>query len=330
MLRSSFVPPPEIRALRVYTRHIWDLTADRTRYWQRLEKLLEDALCKLSAVVSKLAGHQTARAVIEAMIAGERDPRVLAALGRGKMRNDKLPALAEALSGMRFGPQHADAAASLLRAIDLLDAELRDLHERVTAHLAAVPAAWGVDAGGVTGPEAGRADDAAALPAADRLDEIPGLGREAAAGADRRDRPGHEPLPDPGGAGVLGRAHPDRAAVRAPQGPREEGARQHLRQADRRPGRLRRREHGHVPGRALPPPGLPPWRRRAEEGRLRRGPVHPRHRLAPAERPRRPLPRPRIRLARQAHRRSRKARNAQRQLEALGYDVIITLREDAA
>ena len=49
MLRSSFVPPPEIRALRVYTRHIWDLTADRTRYWQRLEKLLEDALCKLTS-----------------------------------------------------------------------------------------------------------------------------------------------------------------------------------------------------------------------------------------------------------------------------------------
>lgn len=69
MLRSSFVPPPEIRALRVYTRHIWDLTADRTRYWQRLEKLLEDALCKLTSVVSRLAGHQTARAVIEAMTA---------------------------------------------------------------------------------------------------------------------------------------------------------------------------------------------------------------------------------------------------------------------
>ena len=91
MLRSSFVPPPEIRALRVYTRHIWDLTADRTRYWQRLEKLLEDALCKLSAVVSKLAGHQIARAVIEAMIAGERDPRVLAALGRGKMQERQAP-----------------------------------------------------------------------------------------------------------------------------------------------------------------------------------------------------------------------------------------------
>jgi hypothetical protein len=109
------------------------------------------------------------------MIEGERDPQVLAALGQGKMRNDQLPALAEALSGMRFGPQHAHAAASLLRATGLLDAELRDLQERVTAHLAAIPGSWGVDADGVTGPEAGRAGDAAALPAAERLDEIPGL-----------------------------------------------------------------------------------------------------------------------------------------------------------
>jgi transposase len=138
-------------------------------------------LCKLAAVVSKLAGHQTARAVVEAMIAGERDPRVLAALGRGRMRNEKLPALAEALSGMRSGPQHAHAAASLLRATGLLDAELRELHERVTEHLAAIPASWGVDCDGVTGPQAGRAGGAAVLPAADRLDEIPGLGKKAAA-----------------------------------------------------------------------------------------------------------------------------------------------------
>ena len=58
MLRPSFVPPPEIRALRVYTRHIWDLTADRTRYWQRLEKLLEDALLtELREEVPQLSGH---------------------------------------------------------------------------------------------------------------------------------------------------------------------------------------------------------------------------------------------------------------------------------
>ena len=330
MLRSSFVPPPEIRALRVYTRHIWDLTADRTRYWQRLEKLLEDALCKLSAVVSKLAGHQTARAVIEAMIAGERDPRVLAALGRGKMRNDKLPALAGALSGMRFGPEHAHAAASLLRAIDLLEAELRDLQERVTAHLAAIPASWGVDADGVTGPDAGREEDAALLPAADRLDEIPGLGREAAAaliaeiGLDMTRFPTPEALVS--WAGLTPTARQSGPA----QGPREEGARQHLRQADRRPGRLRCREHRHLPGRALPPSGLPPRRRRAEKAGCAVGRsilVIVWHLLNdPAARYRDLGPDWHARHTD----RSRKARNAQRQLEALGYDVIITLREDAA
>ena len=114
------------------------------------------------------------------MIAGQRDPRALAALGQGKMRNDKLPALAEALTGMRFGPQHAHAAASLLSAIDLLEEELRVTEDAVTAHLASIPAAWGVDADGVTGPDAGRDEGAAVLPAVDRLDEIPGLGRESA------------------------------------------------------------------------------------------------------------------------------------------------------
>src|ERR1700746_1629248 len=89
LLRPSFVPPPEIRALRLLTRQISDLPADRPRYWQRLEKLLEDGLCKLTSVVSKLAGHQTARAVIEAMIGGERDPQALAAPGQGTQRGEK-------------------------------------------------------------------------------------------------------------------------------------------------------------------------------------------------------------------------------------------------
>ena len=77
---------------------------------------------------------------------------------------------------MRFGPQHAHAAASLLRSAGLLDAELRALQERVADHLAAIPGSWGAGAGGVTGPGAGRAAGAAA----ERLDEIPGLGRESA------------------------------------------------------------------------------------------------------------------------------------------------------
>jgi transposase len=327
MLRSSFVPPPEIRALRVYTRHIWDLTADHTRYWQRLEKLLEDALCKLSSVVSRLAGHQTARAVIEAMIAGERDPRALAALGQGKMRNEKLPALAEALSGMRFGPQHAHAAASLLRAIDLLDAELQ---ERVTAHLAAIPASWGVDADGVTGPEAGRAADAAALPAAERLDEIPGLGREAAMalvaeiGLDMSRFPTPEALVSWAGLtptarqsgplksrGKKGRSNTNakRIAVLAAYAAANTDTflGERFRRLSARPGGGGRTKAGCAVGRSIL---IIVWHLLNDPAARYRdlGPDwHTRH-----------------------SDRSRKARNARRQLEALGYDVIITLREDAA
>ncbi len=54
MLRPSFVPPAPVRQLRDYTRLRIDLTRERTRYWQRLEKLLEDALIKVSAVASTM------------------------------------------------------------------------------------------------------------------------------------------------------------------------------------------------------------------------------------------------------------------------------------
>src|SRR5487761_1618650 len=77
MLRPSFVPPAEIRRLRDYTRLRSDLTEERARHKQRLEKLLEDALIKLSTVATDIFG-MSGREMIEALIAGERDPRVLA------------------------------------------------------------------------------------------------------------------------------------------------------------------------------------------------------------------------------------------------------------
>jgi transposase len=80
MLRPSFVPPAEIRRLRDYTRMRTDLTRERTRYWQRLEKLLEDSLIKVSAVASRL-DTLPVRDMLEALIAGERDPKVLARAG---------------------------------------------------------------------------------------------------------------------------------------------------------------------------------------------------------------------------------------------------------
>jgi transposase len=181
LLRGSFVPPPEIRALRQYTRQLVHLTADRTRYWQRLEKLLESALCKLTSVVSGLAGSVSCLAMLEAMIAGERDPQVLAGYARGPMKA-KHAALAKAFTGMRFGPEHAFSAASDLRMIKMLDAEVADLEQRVRDHIAAIPAAWGTDADGVTGPGAGTGEDAAVLPAVDRLAEIPGVSPGLAAG----------------------------------------------------------------------------------------------------------------------------------------------------
>ena len=74
------MPPPEIRALRDLTRTRLQLVRDRTREWQRLEKLLEGALIKLSSAVSRLARAKTARDILEAIADGQRDPRALAAM----------------------------------------------------------------------------------------------------------------------------------------------------------------------------------------------------------------------------------------------------------
>jgi transposase len=181
LLGGSFVPPPQIRALRQYTRQLVHLTQDRTRYWQRLEKLLEDALCKLTAVVPRLAGSVSCREMIEAMIAGERDPQVLAGYARGPMKR-KHAALVKAFTGMAFGPRHAFTAGSHLQMIDHLDAEIAALGARVREHVAQIPAAWGVDADGSTGPAAGLGPGAAVLPAVRRLAEVPGISDDIAIG----------------------------------------------------------------------------------------------------------------------------------------------------
>jgi transposase len=177
MLQPSFVPPYDIRRLREFTRLRADLVHDRTRYWARLEKLLERALVKVSAVVSSLTARSV-RAMLEALIAGERNPRALADLAAGKMRA-KRRELTEALDG-RFEDHHGELARMLLDQIDALTRQISTLDERISELIAQIPAAWGVDADGTTGPGAGRGADAAVLPAAARLDEITGCGITAA------------------------------------------------------------------------------------------------------------------------------------------------------
>jgi transposase len=177
MLRPSFVPLAGIRLLRDYTRLRTDLTRERTRYWQRLEKLLEDSLIKISAVASSL-DTLSVRDMLEALIAGERDPKTLASLARGRMKA-KRAALIEALTG-KFDDHHAELARMLLDQVDALNAQIGKLTIRIEQLIDAIPTAQGIDADGATGPSAGTGPGAAVLPAVDRLDEITGIGPDGA------------------------------------------------------------------------------------------------------------------------------------------------------
>ena len=175
LLRPSFVPPAEIRVLRSYTRARTRLTQDRTRCFARLEKLLEDALIKVSSVASSLT-TASAQDMIAALIAGERDPQVLAGLARGRMRA-KHAALVEALTGM-FDDHHGQIAQILLDQIAFCDKLIARLTMLISEQLATIPATWGIDADGTTGPGAGTSPGAPVLNTVARLDEVPGLSAE--------------------------------------------------------------------------------------------------------------------------------------------------------
>ena len=173
LLRPSFVPPAIIRQLRDYTRLRVDLTRERSRYWQRLEKLLEDALIKLSSVASTL-DTLSARDMIEALIAGERDPRRLADLARARMKT-KRPALIKALDG-RFNDHHAELARMLLDQIDSLTAQINTLTARIGELLVAAGPSERDGGANLTGEPA----PGSKLSTVERLTEIPGIGMTGA------------------------------------------------------------------------------------------------------------------------------------------------------
>ncbi len=153
MLRPSFVPPPPIRVLRDLARYRADLIGARTAEKQRVEKLLEDAQIKLSVVASDIFGV-SGRQMLAALIAGQRDPQILAQYARGRLRG-KLADLEEAFTG-RFNDHHAFLLSKMLARVDQVDTDLTDLDARIEAELA--PFAQ----------------------AAARLDEIPGVGHDTA------------------------------------------------------------------------------------------------------------------------------------------------------
>jgi transposase len=197
LLRPSFVPPAPIRQLRDYTRLRVDLTRERTRHWQRLEKLLEDALIKVSAVASTI-DSVSVREMVEALIAGQDDPQKLAELARGRMKSKRL-ALIEALTG-RFDAHHGELARILLDQIDSLSGQIDKLTGHAERLLATMPEAQAPERpdpglGGPPGadsspPARSQGKDARSqgkdpaggqgLSAWERLDEITGIGPLAA------------------------------------------------------------------------------------------------------------------------------------------------------
>ena len=128
LLRASFVPPEPIRHLRDLTRYRTTLTAERTREAQRLEKELEDAGIKLSGVATDILGR-SGRQMLDALIAGEQDARVLADMAKGRMR-PKIPQLVEALTG-NFGAHHGFLCRLHLERIDQLSTTIEELSTRI-------------------------------------------------------------------------------------------------------------------------------------------------------------------------------------------------------
>jgi transposase len=153
MLRPSFVPPEPIRQLRDLTRYRVDLVGERGREKNRVEKLLEDAGIKVSVVASDIFGV-SGRAMMAALVAGERDPLILAQMARTGMRK-KIPELRQAFEG-RFSEHHAFLLSRMLAHVDAIDVDIVAIDCRIEDLIA---------------PFA----DAAA-----RLDEIPGVGAVAA------------------------------------------------------------------------------------------------------------------------------------------------------
>ena len=125
MIAASFVPPGPIRRLRTHTRYRRHLTQARTAEKQRVEKLLEDGHLKLSSVISDIHGV-SGRDMLDALAAGQRDPRALAAMARGKMRG-KIRRLEEALECSFFTAEHAAVLAMMLAVIDHYTAQISQL-----------------------------------------------------------------------------------------------------------------------------------------------------------------------------------------------------------
>jgi transposase len=192
--------------------------------------------------------------MMAALIAGERDPKVLAQLARARMRV-KISQLEEAFVG-RFSGHHAFLLTKMLARIDAIDADIAEVETRIEDQIA--PFAPG---GGLPGPD-------------------PGRRRHHRQRNYRRSGAGHDPVPHRRAAGVVGQVLPDRPVSREEEGPERHRPRQLLPGQSRGRGGDLGRQDRHLPRRAVPTHRPPPGQ---AEGHRRCRPLHPGHRLAPAD-----------------------------------------------
>jgi transposase len=150
LIRASFIPPANIRALRDLTRHRKRLIRDRATNTNRIHKLLETAHLKLASVISDILGV-SGRAILRALADGETDPTRLAHLGRARLAR-KTETLTEALRG-RFTADHAFLLSQLLAQLDHLtaliaacDVEVTRLTQPIAAHVDRLQTIVGVGA----------------------------------------------------------------------------------------------------------------------------------------------------------------------------------------
>ncbi len=208
---ACFAVTPEFRIIRLHTRYRRDLTEERTREKQRAEKLLESAAIKISSVLTDLHGV-TGRDIMDHLIAGERNPKVLAQLARAAARR-KIRQLEEAVEGAEFfTAEHAALLAKVLARIDRLAADIDDLSQVIERLLA---------------------------PYEEQLQQAEAGARLAAPrrpGRRGRNRRGHDQIPHRRAPGLLGRPRPAGPPVRQTQGARHGQERQPV------PGRHHRRD----------------------------------------------------------------------------------------
>jgi transposase len=186
LLRPSFVPPAPQRALRDLTRQRTNLVQERARVVNQMQKVLEWANIKLSSVVTDLTGV-SARAMLEALVAGSTDVTALAELAKGRLRA-KRAELEQALRGTLL-EHHAFMIAQHLSHLDFLEEQIAAFDAQVDIAISASPppadlappaASGSGDSSGPAGAVEARPADTTWAAARTLCDAVPGSGKRIA------------------------------------------------------------------------------------------------------------------------------------------------------